>query len=173
MKIRPALALALILATAAIAAEQRPTLSNAVRAFVSVDEPVIALVHARVIDGTGAPVRTNQTILIRNGAIEAIGNDAGVPADARVIDLSGKTVIPGLVMVHEHLYYPTGPVRAYLAESFTRLYLAGGVTSLRTAGNNFGYGAAAGLFKGFISLILIVAANKMAHRLGEDGLYRK
>jgi len=140
VKIRPALALALILATAAIAAEQRPTLSNAVRAFVSVDEPVIALVHARVIDGTGAPVRTNQTILIRNGAIEAIGNDAGVPADARVIDLSGKTVIPGLVMVHEHLYYPTGPVRAYLAESFTRLYLAGGVTSLRTAGNNFGYG---------------------------------
>ena len=38
---------------------------------------------------------------------------------------------------------------------------------------NFGYGAAAGLFKGLISLVLIFAANKMAHRLGEDGLYRK
>jgi len=142
VRIRLGIALAAILATAALASPQRPTLGNAVRAYVSVDAPVIALLHARVIDGTGAPVRTNQTILIRDGAIDAIGNDGAVqtPADARVIDLAGKTVIPGLVMVHEHLYYPTGPVRAYLAESFTRLYLAGGVTSLRTAGNNFGYG---------------------------------
>ena len=39
--------------------------------------------------------------------------------------------------------------------------------------NNFSYGAAAGLFKGVLSLILILAANKMAHAFGEDGLYRK
>jgi len=54
-----------------------------------------------------------------------------VPAGARIIDLTGKSVIPGLVMVHEHLFYPTGPgVYANLAESFTRLYLAGGVTTI-------------------------------------------
>jgi enamidase len=58
-----------------------------------------------------------------------------------VIDLTGKSVIPGLVMVHEHLFYPTGPgVYGNLAESFTRLYLAGGVTSMRTGGNLNGFG---------------------------------
>ncbi len=39
--------------------------------------------------------------------------------------------------------------------------------------NNFSYGAAAGLFKGVLSLILVLAANKLAHAFGEDGLYRK
>ena len=50
-------------------------------------------------------------------------------------------MIPGLVMVHEHLFYPTGPgVYGNVAESFTRLYLAGGVTSMRTGGNMAGFG---------------------------------
>jgi imidazolonepropionase-like amidohydrolase len=50
-------------------------------------------------------------------------------------------VMPGLVMVHEHLFYPTGPgTYGNLAESFTRLYLAGGVTSMRTGGNMNGFG---------------------------------
>jgi len=45
-------------------------------------------------------------------------------------------VIPGLVMMHEHLYYTTGPgVYGQLGASFSRLYLAGGVTTMRTAGN--------------------------------------
>ncbi len=121
----------------------RPPLSQAVRAYVRVDTSVVALTHVRVIDGTGAPARADQTVVIREGAIAAVGDAArvAIPAGAQVLDLSGRSVIPGLVMVHEHLYYPTGPgVYAYLAESFTRLYLAGGVTSLRTAGNMNGYG---------------------------------
>ena len=53
---------------------------------------------------------------------------------------TGKSVIPGLVMVHEHLYYPTGPgVYGQLGESFIRLYLAGGVTTMRTGGNVNGF----------------------------------
>src|ERR1700738_3652748 len=90
---------------------QRPTLSTAVHAFVAVDTPVVALTHARVIDGTGAPPRDDQTIIIRDGRIAAVGASRSValPAGAQVIDLTGKTVIPGLVMVHEHLFYPTGP----------------------------------------------------------------
>ena len=64
-----------------------------------------------------------------------------MPDGAQVLDLTGKSVIPGLVMMHEHLYYPTGPgVYGNLSESFTRLYLAGGVTSMRTGGNVNGYG---------------------------------
>jgi enamidase len=119
-----------------------PRLSDAVRAFVKVDAPVVALVNARVIDGTGAAVREGQTVVIRDGAIAAIGDAARVtpPEGATVLDLAGKTVMPGIVMVHEHLYYPTGPqVYGQLGQSFIRLYLAGGVTTMRTGGNVNGF----------------------------------
>jgi hypothetical protein len=122
---------------------QRPTLSAAVRTFVAVDSPIVALTHARVIDGTGAAAREDQTLIIRDGRIAVLGasGSIAVPGGAQVIDLSGKSVIPGLVMVHEHLFYPTGPgVYGNVAESFTRLYLAGGVTSMRTGGNMNGFG---------------------------------
>lgn len=136
-------ALALLALGAVRGSAQRPTLSLNVRQYVSVDTPVVALTHVRVIDGTGAPARENQTLIIRDGNIAELG-DAGaiaVPAGAQVLDLTGKSVMPGLVMMHEHLYYPTGPgVYGSLAESFTRLYLAGGVTSMRTGGNMNGYG---------------------------------
>jgi imidazolonepropionase-like amidohydrolase len=134
----------LLSATASAAAQpRRPTLSNAVRQFVSVDTAVVALTHVRVIDGTGAPARENQTVIVRDGRIAALGDAAStqVPTGAQVLDLTGKSVLPGFVMVHEHLYYPTGPgVYGNLSESFSRLYLAGGVTSMRTGGNMNGYG---------------------------------
>src|SRR5690242_12856248 len=102
------LSTALILAAASAlpAAAQRPTLGPAVRAYVSVDTAVVALAHVRVIDGTGAPARENQTLIIRDGGIAALGaaDAVAVPAGALVIDLTGKSVIPGLVMMHEHLF---------------------------------------------------------------------
>jgi enamidase len=122
---------------------QRPTLFPGVRAYIAVDTPIVALTHVRVIDGTGAPARDDQTLIIRDGAIAALGDTRAVPvpSGAQTIDLTGKSVLPGLVMVHEHLFYPTGPgVYGNLAESFTRLYLAGGVTSMRTGGDMNGYG---------------------------------
>ncbi len=123
---------------------QRPALSNTVRQqFVAVDTSIIALTNVRVIDGTGAPARTGQTIIIRDGMIAAAGDAAStpVPGGALVLDLTGKSVIPGLVMLHEHLYYPTGGgTYGNLSESFARLYLAGGVTAMRTGGNVNGYG---------------------------------
>ena len=137
-----ALIVAVFVSTSALGA-QRPTLGQGVRQFVSIDTSIVALTHVRVIDGSGAPARADQTLLIRDGRIAALGAAAAVqvPTGAQVLDLSGKSVIPGLVMVHEHLYYPTGPgVYANLAESFTRLYLAGGVTSMRTGGNMNSYG---------------------------------
>jgi enamidase len=126
-----------------IASAQRPTLAANVRQYVSLDTSVVALTHVRVIDGTGAAARTDQTLIIRDGRIASVGDarSAQIPAGAVIMDLTGKSVIPGLVMVHEHLYYPTGPgVYGNLSESFTRLYLAGGVTSMRTAGNMNGIG---------------------------------
>ena len=119
----------------AIADQPNP---NAAANFVKVQAPVIALTHVRVIDGTGAPARADQTLVLRDGNIAAMGAAASVtpPAGATIIDLTGKSVIPGLVMLHEHLYYTTGPGGyGQLGVSFSGLYLAGGVTTMRTAGN--------------------------------------
>lgn len=148
MKTRPGIATAAALMIACViigssAAAQRPSLSRNVRDYVAIDTPTVVLTHVRVIDGTGAPPRENQSIVVRDGRIVSLGDAATVqpPAGAQVLDLTGKSVIPGLVMMHEHLYYPTGPqVYGNLSESFTRLYLAGGVTSMRTGGNSNGYG---------------------------------
>jgi enamidase len=106
--------------------------------FVKIDAAAFVLAHIRVIDGTGGPARENQTLIVRDGRIAAVGDASSVtvPAGTLVIDLSGRTVLPGLVMMHEHLYYTTGPgVYGQLGASFSRLYLAGGVTTMRTAGN--------------------------------------
>jgi enamidase len=132
----------LVLLIAAAVAWQPPAMSKNVQQYVRTSAPVIALTNVRVIDGTGAPARPDQTIVLKNGVIAEIGDAARVtpPPGAEVIDLAGRSVIPGLVMLHEHLYYPTGPgVYGQLGESFTRLYLAGGVTTMRTGGNLNGY----------------------------------
>jgi len=124
--------------TALHADAQRAPVGPAVRSFVRYDTAVLALTHVRVIDGTGAAPRDDQTLIVRDGRIAAIGPAARtpVPAGAQVVDLTGKSVTPGLVMVHEHLFYPVGAgTYGNLTESFSRLYLAGGVTSMRTGGN--------------------------------------
>jgi len=116
-------------------------LSPEVRAFVKEDAPVIALTHVRVIDGTGAAPRADQTLIITNGKIKAIGDTAGAKIldGAKVVDLTGHTILPGLVGMHDHMYYiaPGRPPALYPehAASFPRLYLAGGVTSIRTTGS--------------------------------------
>ena len=114
------------------------TLSPDAKTFVTVDAPIVALTHVRVIDGTGAPARDDQTVIVANGRIQSVGDAArsSLPRDAKVLDLHGYTVIPGLVGMHDHLFYPTGG--GWFAEmgfSFPRLYLAGGVTTIRTTGS--------------------------------------
>jgi len=113
------------------------TLSPAVKTFVKVDAPVVALTHVRVIDGTGAAARDDQTVVISKGKIESVGDAAAasVPKDAQVLDLHGYSVIPGLVGMHDHIFYPMGNgIFGEMAYSFPRLYLAGGVTTIRTTG---------------------------------------
>ncbi|HEY3519569.1 MAG TPA: amidohydrolase family protein [Rhodanobacteraceae bacterium] len=119
-----------------------------VQPFVKINAPKIALTHARVIDGSGGPARANQTIVIENGKIIAIGDDGiRIPDGARRIDLSGRTVFPGLVGMHDHLFYIARPnldaklhsdpplIVPEMAFSAPRLYLAMGVTTLRTTGS--------------------------------------
>ena len=129
----------LLLSTVAFC-QSMPKLSPAVSAFVKEDAPVVALTHVRVIDGTGAAALSDQTIIIADGTITAIGDPAGIaiPNGTKVLDLSGRTVIPGLVGMHDHMFYPSPggiPLYPEHASSFPRLYLAGGVTSIRTTGS--------------------------------------
>jgi len=108
--------------------------------FIRYDAPVIALTNVRVIDGTGAPARENQTIVIRDGKIEWVGpaDDAKVTGTVKVVDLNGYTVLPGLVGMHNHMFFPMGgspPMYSNMGTSFPRLYLALGVTTIRTTGS--------------------------------------
>jgi imidazolonepropionase-like amidohydrolase len=94
-----------------------------------------------LFDGTGSEPKMHQTIVFSNGLISQVGKagEIAAPPGATVIDGAGKTVIPGLVMLHEHLYY-TMPIDNYfnageMPSSFPRMYLAGGVTTSRTTGS--------------------------------------
>src|SRR5215475_1344786 len=110
------------------------------------DASVVVLTHVRIIDGTGAPAQEDQTLVIEGGKILAVSrsDQTKVPENARTLDLSGRTVLPGLVMLHEHLFWVYDMVGSVGIShpqhfSFPRLYLAYGVTTMRTAGTDFPY----------------------------------
>jgi len=132
------LSLSLILSSVQTYSQQ---LSSAVKQFVSINTDTVALIHATIIDGTGAPAKNDQAILIIKGRISKTGNakNITIPASAKILDCTGKTIIPGMVMMHEHLFYGESLPPYYLGVempiSFPRLYLAGGATTIRTAGS--------------------------------------
>jgi hypothetical protein len=144
---------ALLLACAAFAPKSgaAQSRSNPLDDLISVRAPVFVLNHVRVIDGTGASARDDQAVVVSNGRIESIGpaGSASIPSGAQVLDRSGYTVIPGLVGMHDHLYYTdsasfqvvNGRIPApglFVAEipyTAPRLYLAAGVTTARTTGS--------------------------------------
>ncbi|PYY17720.1 MAG: amidohydrolase, partial [Acidobacteria bacterium] len=101
---------AVLICLLAVAPAAGQELSEKVRQFVKVDAPVVALVHVRVIDGTGGPAREDQIIILSQGKIASISDAAAaqVSKDAQVLDLHGYSVIPGLVGMHDHLFYPMG-----------------------------------------------------------------
>ena len=108
--------------------------------FIRAEAPTIALTHVRVVDGTGAAARDDQTVIISGGKIQLIGPTASTtyPADAKTLDLNGYTVLPGLVGMHNHMFFPMGgspPMYSDMGSSFPRLYLALGVTTIRTTGS--------------------------------------
>ena len=123
------------------------SLSPQVQAFVVHDQSTLAIVHVRVIDGRGHPAQDDQTVLLRDGRIAAVGPHLALPAGAVQIDGAGRTLIPGLVGMHDHMFYPAPKVNPEAHEglypeqgsSFPKLYLAGGVTTIRTTGSTEPY----------------------------------
>lgn len=112
-----------------------------VQRFISIDTPVVAITPIKVIDGTGQAAVNDQTLILKDGQIDELGpSDAvTIPEGALIIDGKGKTLIPGFVMMHEHIFYSMPFENWYsvgqMSFTFPRLYLAGGVTSMRTAGS--------------------------------------
>jgi imidazolonepropionase-like amidohydrolase len=135
----------------AAASAQTPAPSD-VAPFISVNAPAVVLNHVRIIDGTGAAAKEDQTIAIVQGKIQTTGpfGTVTLPANAEQMDRTGYTVIPGLVGMHNHLYYTDsiavqrgadghiGEPGLYVMEvpyTAPRLYLAAGVTTMRTTGS--------------------------------------
>jgi imidazolonepropionase-like amidohydrolase len=144
----PALVCALSCFAGSLAA-QSSELSKEVKPYVKVDAPKVLLTHVRVIDGTGAPAVEDQNVIIEKGKIAAVekGADVAESAGVTVLDLHGYSVMPGIVGMHDHLFYIARPnltaewksdpplLAPQMTFSAPRLYLAGGVTTMRTTGS--------------------------------------
>ena len=139
----PCLAAALLLAATAPAAAQRiDALADGVKRYVSVPETAVALTGVTRRDGTAVPARRGQVVLVVDGKIAAVGTAGrvAIPAGTRVLDLTGHTVIPGIVGMHNHMFYTApGGRRVAATTTSSRLYLASGVTTIRTTGSNAPY----------------------------------
>jgi imidazolonepropionase-like amidohydrolase len=121
-----------------------PKLSAALEPLIRTDAPVVALTHVTLFDGTGSPPEHDRTIVLDHGRIASVGpsTSATIPPDAQILDESDKTVLPGLVGMHEHMFYiSAGGGSDHLilateqAESAPQLYLAAGITTARTTGS--------------------------------------
>jgi len=116
-------------------------LSKQVTDFVEIQDSIVAIKNVTIIDGTGGVIKYNQDILFDNNNISAIANTGEIiiPEKAKIISGTGKTIIPGLIMLHEHLFYAKPYNRNYkgthMTNTFPKMYLAGGVTTMRTAGS--------------------------------------
>jgi len=135
-------------ATAAPVLAPPPELGADVQPFVHVPAGQVAITHLRIIDGTGAAALEDRTLLIDGPKIGAIlPSGAAVPAGYRVLDGAGETALPGLVGMHNHLFYLQRPnidaaghseqpvIIPQMTFSAPRLYLANGVTTMRTTGS--------------------------------------
>jgi len=117
--------------------------SDETKKYIEYNDPVIVFKNGLLIDGKGNAAKPHQTVIISNGKINWVGDDvkAVTPQDANIIDLNGKTLMPGLVMLHEHMYISAHDIPTrylhlkQLPFSFPRLYLAAGATTIRTCGS--------------------------------------
>lgn len=117
--------------------------SDETKKYIEYNDPVTVFKNGLLIDGKGNAAKPHQSVIISNGKIDWVGDDAKAvtPQGANIIDLKGKTIMPGLVMLHEHMYISAHSIEPrylnlrQLPFSFPRLYLAAGATTIRTCGS--------------------------------------
>jgi len=143
------LSIMLALGATLLSAQQPSSLSPLTQKYVRVNTPRVVLTHVRVIDGTGKPAVDDQNVVIEAGKIVAVQPGKNVPPEngVTVLDLHGYTVMPGIVGMHNHLYHIARPnlqangdweaplLVPQMTFSSPRLYLAAGVTTMRTTGS--------------------------------------
>jgi imidazolonepropionase-like amidohydrolase len=148
MRLR-ATCLAVFLFASLISHAQQQSLSPAVQKCIRVNADKVILEHVRIIDGTGKPPVDDQNVVIQGRQIIAIqpGADVAAATGITVLDLRGYSVMPGIVGMHNHLFYlarpnfdahwnwDQPPIAPQMSFSAPRLYLAAGVTSMRTTGS--------------------------------------
>jgi imidazolonepropionase-like amidohydrolase len=108
--------------------------------YAAFPDRTFAITNVTVIDGLGSAPKADWTVTVADGKIERAGPATAtvVPPGTRVIDGRGMTLIPGIVGLHEHLYYEIDERMASaptMLFSAPKLYLAAGVTSARTTGS--------------------------------------
>ncbi len=117
--------------------------SDETKKYIEYNDPVTVFKNGLLIDGKGNAAKPHQTVISSRGKIDWVGDDAKaiIPKSANIIDLKGKTIMPGLVMLHEHMYISAHDIPTrylhlkQLPFSFPRLYLAAGATTIRTCGS--------------------------------------
>ena len=130
--------LALTASATTSAAQSYASLAENVREFVSVSASHVLIRDVRLIDGTGTPARSGMSVELLDGRIVRVAPTAEMDAvpGAEIVEGGGHTLMPGLVMLHEHMFYPSGQTRYNTNQvSFPPLYLAGGATTIRTGGS--------------------------------------
>jgi len=146
---RHLLSAAALLLLPALHAQQTASLSKEVQKYVRIQAPRVVLEHVRIVDGTGRPPVDDENIIVEGGKIAAIqpGSDTPAAGGTAIVNLHGYTVMPGIVGMHNHLFYIARPNQdsrwndeppllvPQMTFSAPRLYLAGGVTTLRTTGS--------------------------------------
>lgn len=121
----------------------QPAYPASIQQYIDYKQATIALTHCSVADVIHKKILADQTIIISHGIITATGiaNTVNIPGDATIIDCNSKSVLPGFVLLHEHMFYPAFSVSPsylqfkQLPVTFPKLYLACGVTTIRTAGS--------------------------------------
>ncbi len=116
-------------------------LSSQVRdRYVTVSAPAFVLRNVTLVDGTGGPPQRGVSVVVEEGRITQVGTNVDVPTDADVLTYSGHTLIPGLFGLHDHMFYTAAGGRgAQMTFTGPRLYLGGGVTTIRTTGSRAPY----------------------------------
>ena len=117
--------------------------SDETKKYIDYNDSITVFKNALLIDGKGNAAKPHQTVIISKGKIDWLGDDAKaiIPTGATVIDLNGKAMMPGLVMLHEHMYISAHDISTrylhlkQLPFTFPRLYLAAGATTIRTCGS--------------------------------------